>query len=462
MQTAETHERLSGQVFATFADGIRWSSLPQPVQHRARLAFRDALGTMVAGCRTAAARAAADASRSDGSSGPVEVLATRRRAGRVGAALANAVAASSLDFDDGHVLGGSIHPGAAIVPALLAAGAHRQRTIKQALEGLVAAYEVAIRAGYVLWPEDRSYQAHLAGTAAAIGGAVGCAKLIGLSADGQLRALEIGWAHAPLARLQFPMVKESLGWAAATSVGASLLAEAGFKRRRSADIPPFAQEVHPPTGFDVPGVGDRGFVGDLGRRWEIENTYFKPYAACRFTHSAADAVKQVWPADRSTDDIERIVVSTHREAAYLDGQRPSTIEEAQYSFPWVVAAILLDGEVGPMQMNEERLADDAMMAMAQRVTVAHDPALDLAYPGAYPSRVAVHLASGETLERQVDVPLGAPEHPMSDPQLEAKFQSLVAPILPGHASELSELIMDGEDEPLDAVFALLRTQPRHK
>jgi 2-methylcitrate dehydratase PrpD len=447
--------RVSGRSVARFAHRISWSELPEPVRHRARLALRDSVGTMVAGSVTAAAKTAAAASEADGT-GPIELLATGRRVPRISGALANAVAASSMDFDDGHVLGGSIHPGGAIVPALLAAGADRGCTLRQALEGLVAAYEVSIRAGYLLWPEDRSYQAHLAGTPAAIGGAIGCAKLLGLPAEGLQRALEIGWAHAPLARLQFPMVKESLGWAAATSVGSALLADAGFKRLPSLDATPFGSDAHPPTGFDLPKAAREEFVGELGERWELQNTYFKPYAACRFTHTAAEALAGLWETAPDADSIVEITVSTHREAAYLNSQRPTTIEEAQYSFPWVIASMVLDREVGPLQINETRLEDSAMQSVAERVTVEHDSTMDSSYPAAYPCRVRAVMRSGEVFEAELEVPLGAPERPMSDEQLERKFRRLVEPRLDAPRSrEISELIMSREDASVDHLLALL-------
>jgi 2-methylcitrate dehydratase PrpD len=454
MTTTCGDDRMSARLVAMFAEQVSWDQLPDPVRHRARLALRDSVGVMVAGSVTAAARAAALASEADGE-GPVELVATGSRTGRIAGALANAVAASSMDFDDGHVLGGSIHPGGAIVPALLAAGSGSGPTLRQVLEGLIVAYEIAIRAGYLLWPEDRSYQAHLAGTAVAIGGAVGCAKLTGLRAEGLQRALEIGWAHAPLARLQFPMVKESLGWAGATSVAAALLAQAGFKRLGDPDEVPFGSDAHPPTGFDFPTAANDPFVGKLGERWEIENTYFKPYAACRFTHTAAEALLSLRNAPLAPDRIAQIVVSTHREAAYLNSRRPTTIEEAQYSFPWVVASVVIDQEVGPRQVNEARLEDPAMLSIAELVTVEHDPDLDHAYPDAYPSRVKVIMTDGEVLEREVDLPLGAPERPMSDHQLEDKFLGLVEPHLGSRASAISELIMSSEDAPLDDLLALL-------
>ena len=131
-------------------------------------------------------------------------------------------------------------------------------------------------------------------------------------------------------------------------------------------------------------AADEEFVGELGERWELQNTYFKPYAACRFTHTAAEALAGLWETPPDAERIAEITVSTHREAAYLNSRRPTTIEEAQYSFPWVIASMVLDQEVGPQQINELRLEDPAMQSVAGGVTVEHDSTMDSSYPAAYP------------------------------------------------------------------------------
>jgi 2-methylcitrate dehydratase PrpD len=450
---------IDGTAVGEIAAGMRWASLPPDVRERAGVALRDTVGTLVAGRGTLAARAAAAAVAADGGDGPVHVLSSGRRAGRIAGALANAVAATSLDFDDGHVLGGSIHPGGAIVPALLATGADRDVTLEQVAEALVVAYEVAIRAGYLLWPEDRSHQAHLAGTPAAIGGAVGCAKLMGADAAGLRRALEIGWAHAPLAALQFPMVKESLGWAAATSVAAALLAAAGFKDAGAGGRDAFGYAAHPPTGFDRPGAGDP-FVSSFGSVWEIENTYVKPYAACRFTHTAADAVLELMADGIAPGDVTGIVVATHREAAYLDGRRPGTIEEAQYSFPWVVACAVLEGEVTPQQINPERLRDGRLVDLADRVRVVHDPALDASYPEQYPSRVTLELQDGRRVESRVDDASGSPERPLGEERLQGKFRRLTEDSLGGgDAAHLGTALAGAEGTLADVLERLSAVRP---
>lgn len=45
---------------------------------------------------------------------------------------------------------------------------------------------------------------------------------------------------------------------------------------------------------------------------------------------------------------------------------PETTEEAQFSLPWPVACALVDGEVGPDQVLEDRLRDVELRRLAAR------------------------------------------------------------------------------------------------
>jgi 2-methylcitrate dehydratase PrpD len=429
------------------------SEHPDPALRRSALAIGDTIGTMLAGCGELSARAARRAAVLAGA-GSTPLFGSGETAGMVGAALANGVAASALDLDDGHTLGGSIHPGAAIVPALLAA-ADPGDQLEDLIAANLVAYEVAIRAGYLLWPEDRSHQAHMAGTPAAIGGAVGCARLRHLDPGALRRALEIGAAHTPIAALQFPQVKESLGWAAATAVGSALLAEAGFKDAGRGGDDAFGYRPHPPTPFDRPGSAD-AFVSSLGSDYEIGRTYFKPYGACRFVHTAADALLSILDeAGIGAEQVDRIEVATHREAAYLDRQSPSAIEEGQYSFPFALAALARDPGRFPLRITQETIEDAATAELAGRVSVSHDPDLDRHYPEDYPSRVRLTTVDGETYERQELAAWGSTAKPLSEADLRRKLLALAEPRLGEGAEAVWELLQSPQGARIGDLVELL-------
>lgn len=424
---------------ASWATELDWSDLPPAVRDRAKTTLTNDIGALLGGLPTPAARIAATWAHEEGR-GAGLVVGSSERTPLAAAAFANGVAGSTLDYDGGHYLGGGIHPGPAVVGSLLTLLDQCLVSGEKALVAVVAGYEVAIRLGFLLWPEDRSGQAHTSGTAVCVGAAVTSAKLLGLGVRETQRAIEIAWAHAPIAALQFPMVKESLGWSAATGLTAARLALAGFKSQPEGAVE-FGADLHPPTPFDRSASHDP-FVGGLGEQWHLTDVYYKPYAACRYTHAAADAALVLRErAQLAPEDIQKIVVFTHENAMFLSEQVPATDDTAQYSFPWVVASALTDGRVGAEHIDPDRLTDPVLRSLAARVEVVHDRSLDASFPVSYPARVEITNTAGRVVAEQRLGAHGDPRDPMDSIELHDKFQRLAERVLPADdAAALRDLL----------------------
>jgi 2-methylcitrate dehydratase PrpD len=169
-------------------------------------------------------------------------------------------------------------------------------------------------------------------------------------------------------------------------------------------------------------------VDGLGERFSIMDIYFKPYTACRHTHGGAQAALQLAEEeDFKTQDIEGVAVHTYAIASTAVGKGVSadgTFVSAQFSLPYVVAACLTDGEMGPGQLREDRIHDPAVLDLAKKVEVHVDPELAKVYPGMTSSRVEIRLKGGRTLARQVDIPKGDPRDPMTAADVVAKVKRL--------------------------------------
>ena len=418
---------------ARFAFEARWVDLPLAVQTRARWALADTLGVTLAGRPSRAGNAAALMASAE--NGSTQLVGCDGATSPVMAALANGVAASALDFDDGHYLAGGIHPGAPVISTLLSVSGPTT-TWGELLCAQTVGYEVAIQAGRLLAPATPTSEYHTSGTAGALGAAVGAAKLLGLDEDGILRALRIASAHAPVARLQLSMVKESIGWSAATAVAAAQMAATGFD---DASVP-----VHslpslggfPATPFDGSTDTDddashvASFVAPFGSRWEILSTYVKPYACCRVIHAALDGLLTVMRREElDSSDLRRVVVSTIRGGVGLDFVAPPTLEHAQFSFPFAIGTAAVRGRLGACEMVEATLRDPKVADIGRRVVIEHKPELDDRPTRNYPAEVVMTGPRGSFAE-EVNHAHGSAEVPMSEAELEAKFRSSAMTMLP--------------------------------
>jgi 2-methylcitrate dehydratase PrpD len=120
----------SNQRVVTFALDTKWNDLPETVQHQSKRALLDNLGVLIAGGITPASKITRafveDQLAGNNSKAACTVVSTAKKVSAVGAALANGIAANGLDMDDGYKAAKG-HPGAALLPVLLAATEHPRR-----------------------------------------------------------------------------------------------------------------------------------------------------------------------------------------------------------------------------------------------------------------------------------------------------------------------------------------------
>lgn len=407
---------------ARFVSEIAVDRLPPPVVARAKAALVDTVGCALAGGGVPASRAVLAVVEAEAGPPQATVLTTGRRAAVSRAVLANAALASALDFDDGHY-GSMNHPGAAVVPAALAVGEARQRPGREIVAAVVAGYEIAIHAGAILnaRPRERLYGS---GASAAYGAAAAAARLLGLDPMVTAHALGIAHCHLPASPAldsirHGAMVKESLAWGAATGASAALLAAAGF--------------TGPPTVLEEPhhaAAAPEDALAGLGRRFRITETYVKRFPACLWTHAAVDAALELRRTHRLTAErIAEVTVWTHQRAVAIDDPAPRSVEAAQYSLPYTVAAALAGGDLGVAEMREERLRDARLLELAARVRLALDPRLDAMYPARRAARVEIRTTDGLKCEREVLTIRGAADDPLTPQELDEKFRRLAGPVL---------------------------------
>ena len=125
--------------------------------------------------------------------------ATVMTAGRVtsawDAALANGAFAHALELDDDHRIA-VLHPGAAVVPAALAAAEAAGATGLTFLRALLVGYEVACRLGEVYRGSLFDHALHPTALCGTLGTAAAAAVAMGLDRDAFVRALGIAGTQA--------------------------------------------------------------------------------------------------------------------------------------------------------------------------------------------------------------------------------------------------------------------------
>jgi 2-methylcitrate dehydratase PrpD len=257
-------------------------------------------------------------------------------------------------------------------------------------------------------------------------------KMLGLDERRMAYALGIAATQSSGLRDMFGTMCKSLhpGRAAQNGLAAALLAQQDFTSSERA--------IEAPRGFAhvMSTKFDQAVITEcLGERYELSQNMYKPYACGLVVHAAIDGCIQLKRAhDLQPDDIVAVHIRTSPLVPELTAIRnPQTGLEGKFSIYHAAAVALVTGAAGEPQFADGVVRDPRVVAVRERVTIAADKAIRK-----LEAHVAVTLRDGRTLEQHVEHALGTIQRPMSDADLEEKFRSLAADVLP--AAQIDGLI----------------------
>ena len=434
-------------ILATFVSGLGFEAIPAPVRGRAKALTLDLLGSAVRARREAESTPpilAALARLGLDGLGPATVMGDSRLYAPPIAALLNGALGHSLDFDDTHAAS-SLHPSAPVVPAALAAGELVGASGMDVLAGIVAGYEVCCRLGLALDPTAHYARGfHPTATAGTFGAAAAAAKVLGLDTDQIASAFGVAGSQAA-GSLQFLAngawnKRWQVGAAAMNGLTAAVLAAEGFLGADAA-----IEGRHGLLVGYTDGARPELVVQGLGRQWETLNVAVKPYPCCRYAHAALDCLIALRAEHGfAADDVRIVEIGLHRNGLVLVGEpeaakrRPRNVVEGQFSMPFTAAVALDQGSFG--WDDYRRLGEPVIDALADRVTVRQDHAVEAASPHPFGARVRIETSKG-MFERAAPDPSGEPSSFPSEATLRGKFETLARPVLGDRAATLAESIL---------------------
>jgi 2-methylcitrate dehydratase PrpD len=417
-----------------FTANVRLSALPPAVVQRTRFLVLDLVGNIVRARHDAESTASfLGAVRAMGmAAGNSGVFGDAARYTPAGAAFLNGALAHSLDFDDTHAAG-SLHPGAPVIPAALAAGEMVGASGADVLAAIVAGYEITCRVALAL-PAGEHYDRgfHPTATCGAFGAAAAAARVFGLGADGVAGAL--GTALSQCAgSLQFLVngawtKRFQVGWAACNGLMAATLVREGFKGA--------AEALEGRHGFlraYAPKPKPERAVQDLGQTFELMNTAVKPYPSCRYGHAGIDAALALRAAnDLTPEQITAVTLGLPRAGMMLIGDpaeqksNPQNVVDGQFSGPFVISSALATGAMG--WDSYDLLQDATVRSLLAKVHCEIDPEIEAEFPANMSGKLTI-AARGQTFVQKVVVPKGEPSNFLSEGELRAKFSGLTTAVL---------------------------------
>jgi 2-methylcitrate dehydratase PrpD len=447
----EPATRAPSQAIADFATGFDLKSAPPIVIERARIAFVDTVGVMLAGSQSSPTDIVCDIIKLEGSAPVATIVGRPLRASPQLAALANGVAAHAMDFD----LNTATQSVTGVIPAILPVAETTGATPSEMLAAFIVAAEIAARLFRAAPQGWRNSSWHGTGTIGTTAAAIASARLMKLPAERIPDVVGITASMAGGLNVNFGTMTKPLhsGRAAQQGVLAAMLGARGYTANHGAlegSGGYFERFVQKWTLEPFADLGSRYDLAEMGYR-------LKAYPSGGLGHTTIDAALELRELI-ALDDIARIDVAiTNFAARRLTDKYPLTEESAKFSGPYLAAYTLVHGAPMFAAFTEEALRDEAVRGLARKVSLAtYAEYADLVEDS--PAKVSVTLNDGRKIERSKYYPSGTVQAPMSPAQIKAKFDVCAAQAINNSAAEKIYAMLStiGEQPSFAEFWPLLR------
>src|SRR5438874_7412156 len=383
---------------------------------RARVAFIDTMGVMLAGSREDVARLVLEMVKVEGAAPVATIVGQPLRASPQLAALANGVAAHAMDYDFTFLSGQSVSP---VIPALLPLAESIGAAPADCVAAFIVGAEVAARLLRASPRLSNDGGWHSTGTVGAIAAAAACAKLMKLPAEKIPDVLGISVSLASGVAVNYGTMTKPLhsGNAARNGILAAQLGSRGFTAHAAA--------FEGTAGFFK--TFTRGLsvsldpFKDLGSRYDLVTLGYslKAYPCGGRGHTAIEAAlalrEQVGTRLADVTNIHCLVSKSS--ADRINTLWPESVEAAKFSAAYVVAYSLVNGAPRIPAFTEQALRDERVKAVAKLVTASADPELKDRTDGS-PVKLKITLKDGQVFEQRRDYATGSQQMPMTQAQIE--------------------------------------------
>jgi 2-methylcitrate dehydratase PrpD len=457
-------EKGTTAALASWASGFGLEDAPETVVDRMKVLVLDFLRVVAVGARMPWSRSARRLAVELGGQGTSTVLLYGDRLDAARTAFVNGAFAHACDLDDTHV-GSMHHPGASVLPAVLAMAERKDASGREFLEASICGYEASLRIGLAVQPSQFRRGFMATPTCGALGAALAVGKLLHFGPDDLAGALGAAASYAG-GLAQFyksgSFIKRINGGKAAESGIISALltqkgiwgpkdileGEAGFFRA-------FADESDPTK-----------VTGGLGHEFRMMEVSTKIHAGAGRLQASSDAGLYLGAEHGLTpEQIASVEVGIPKVIqGRLTQTDPPDLQSAQLSVPFSLAMALTLGRQRGSQTAlrredyETALASPEVRALSRRVRCILDAEIEAGTnTEEVPSRVTLTLKDGRTLTTLVEHPRGSPHRRMSWDELRALFkdtlnEALAAPTLTRVMDIVSRLDADSRPREITAAF----------
>lgn len=443
-----TNDKSLSRIIAEFAVNLKYADLPGEVVNEVKRYLYDSIGCAYGGYHTKDVNILRDIYTDMGGKAEATVIGFGDKMPAVNATLVNSLMIRALDFNDIYWKEDPSHP-SDLIPAALAVGEMVNAGMEEVIVAIVLAYEFEQRLCEFAVPGVRERKWHHA-TLTQFVSPIVAGKLLGLTVDQMVNAIGINGSHnhtigCPTAG-KLTMMKNTVDpMSVQSGVFAALMAQKGYSGTEAI----FEGKEGLMDVFG-PDWDREKLVGGLGESFRILQCGMKAFPTEALTHTHITAtLKAIIDNDISPDEIEEVEVTTIARAVDIlfdpHKYEPTARETADHSLPYCVAQAIIDRKITTQTFSDEKIHDPLLKEVIYKIKGKASQEFEAMFPAKQPSRVVVKTKSGASHEVYLEYPKGDPREPMTNGDIENKFNGLSADLLtPQRQAEIKEMIFDCE------------------
>ena len=417
-------------LLSEYSCSLAYEDLDAATIHQVKRTLIDTLGCAMGGYLSEPAKIARTLAGSVSGSPAARVLGTPGYSSLDMAAFANGCMIRYLDCNDSYFSPGGGHPSDMIAAVLAVADAYG-RNGRDVITATSLAYEVFCRLSDQVVTGDYGWDQ---GMFSIVGATCAAGALMRLNPERMAHAISLALSpNLPLGVTRTGELSMWKGCATASATRAGIFAAQLASQGMAGPGEPFEGR----RGlWEQAGVTHKVTLGEFGgdgRQFLINDTTFKFYPSQIHTQApiglALDLHNRV-----NAQEIESITIESYRSGVSSPDTEPEkwdpqTRETADHSIPFLVAMALQDGAVTPGSFTPQRIADPSLRALMSRMTMTEGPGFTEKYPQQYNCRIVVTTLKGEKHEASTAYPKGHKNNPLSDQEVDKKFNNLASAVL---------------------------------
>jgi len=417
------------RTWAGFALGLSFDKLTPDAVDAAKRFLYDSLGCALGANRHTDVDIAREVVLTLGGNAHATLIGDGRRVPVTSAAFLNGLMVRAMDYNDIYWKADPTHP-SDLISGPLAAAEWKGRSGAELLTAIVLAYELEMRMAEFGLPGIRERGWHHA-TLTQYVSPIAAGMLMGLDEEQMVNAVGISGSHGctlgSVTAGKLTMMKNTVEpFAVADGVMAALLALGGYSGPEP--VLEGKEGLFHCLGSDwQPEILTEG----LGESFRIPQCGMKAFPTEALTHTPISAfLTLIREHGIAHEQIAEVRIGTIARAADIlsdpSKYRPDSKETADHSLPFCIAAAAVDGAVTPACFKQERLHDERIFSVIDKIKVYPDDEFEQAFPAKQCTRVEITTVGGGKFEKRMDYPKGDAREPMTEQDLDTKFRSLAS------------------------------------